>query len=172
MCTVIYGGLGQHAADLIATPQKLITFGKVLAATSPPRHPLTNLAQLLLVDQLVWVIAMTVIRLSILTLYMHIFSAHDRLRLACYIMMVVSLLWGISIFILLVLDCQPLAFNWDKTIPGGYCSNIQAAYLSAHVTNFAIDSSIAFLPAPVLWRLQMPTKRKLVIIFLFSLGLL
>ncbi|KAI0601368.1 hypothetical protein F4775DRAFT_541873 [Biscogniauxia sp. FL1348] len=126
--------------------------------------------KLLLTGNLVWVVAMTFVRLSILSLYIHIFSLHDRFRIACYVLMAAAVSWGVAVFILLALDCQPFAFNWDKTIPGGYCVNIAASYLSAHVINLTIDSSIAFLPTPVLWGLHMPLRRKIGITILFALG--
>lgn len=113
---------------------------------------------------------MTFVRLSILSLYMHIFSLHQKFRMACYVLMVATTAWGIAVFFLLAFDCHPFAFNWDKTIPGGYCVNVKASYLAAHVANLTIDSSIAFLPATVLWGLQMPLRRKVGIIILFALG--
>ncbi|KAI0538970.1 hypothetical protein GGR58DRAFT_466136 [Xylaria digitata] len=153
ICTVKYGGMGKHAVDLATEPEKLLLFGKLLLA-----------------DTLTWVVAMTFARLSILSLYVHIFSLHTRFRVGCYILIAATTLWGIAVFILLALDCHPFAFNWDKTIPGGYCVNIKASYLSAHVANLTVDSSIAFLPAPVLWGLQMPLRKKIAITVLFALG--
>ena len=70
------------------------------------------------------------------------------------------------------LICQPLAFNWDQTIPGGHCGNGVAAYIAAHSINFALDGSLAILPMPVLWGLQMPTRKKIEISIMFSLGTL
>ena len=68
--------------------------------------------------------------------------------------------------------CQPLAFNWDKTIPGGFCADQHAAYISAGIINLIIDVSIIVLPMPMLWGLQMAMMRKVALTAIFSLGAL
>ena len=70
------------------------------------------------------------------------------------------------------LMCRPLAFNWDKTIPGGHCGNEVAAYIAAHTINFIIDVSLAILPMPILWGLQMSLRKKVELSIMFSLGAL
>ena len=68
--------------------------------------------------------------------------------------------------------CQPLAFNWDKTIPGGFCANQQSAYISAGIINLIIDVTIIVLPMPMLWGLQMAFMRKVALTGIFSIGAL
>ncbi|KAJ2998600.1 hypothetical protein NUW58_g272 [Xylaria curta] len=153
--SVVHGGLGQHASDLAVTPWKFITFGKLLIAV-----------------QILWAFSMTFVRLSILTLYIYIFSSHKRFRLACYLMMIISLLWDTGDTLTVFLLCRPLAYNWDKVNVAGVCGNLDAAYLAVHASNFAIDTSIALLPTPVLWNLQIPLKKKIGITAIFALGAL
>ncbi|KJZ72357.1 hypothetical protein HIM_08283 [Hirsutella minnesotensis 3608] len=152
--SVELGGLGQHAVDLAKTPWKLTTFGK-----------------LLIVIQILWCFSMTCIRLSILRLYISLFSINKVFRTACYIMMTVCLLWAAGEVLVVFLLCRPFAYNWDKAINGS-CGNLNAAYLIVHGSNFVIDSSIALLPTPVLWRLKIPRVEKLAIMLMFALGAL
>ncbi|KAI2608560.1 uncharacterized protein GGS25DRAFT_490794 [Hypoxylon fragiforme] len=154
ICSVQYGGLGRHAIELLATPEKLVVFGKLLIAV-----------------QALWAFSMTSIRLSILHLYLHLFTTHRRFRIVCWALMAACLLWALGDLLTVFLLCRPLAFNWNKLIPGR-CGNINAAYLSVHSTNFAIDSTIALLPTPVLWGLQLPIGRKLGVCLMFALGAL
>ena len=86
-------------------------------------------------------------------------------------MAICALFWVFDILVAFLI-CKPVAFYWDQNIPGGHCGNEIAAYLAAHSLNFALDISLAILPMPVLWNLQMPTKRKLEISFMFGLGAL
>jgi hypothetical protein len=120
----------------------------------------------------IWSSAMTCIRLSILNLYMHIISMHPRFRIGCYAVMGAAGAWWLADMLIAFLICRPFAFNWNATIPGGTCSGAGTAYLAVHSFNVALDMSIAVLPAPVLWKLQMKTGRKIAVIFMFALGAL
>lgn len=115
---------------------------------------------------------MTCVRLSMLYLYIHLFSSHRRFPIYCYIFVALCTCWYISNTVIIFLLCRPLAFNWDTTIPGGSCGNINAAYLSIMSANFFLDSGIALLPTMVLLSLQMPTKQKIGIGIMFALGVL
>ncbi len=66
--------------------------------------------------------------------------------------------------------CKPIAYSWDKTIPGGYCTNENLAYLIAGITNLVVDTIVVILPMPMLWGLQVPLSRKLGVAGMFSLG--
>jgi hypothetical protein len=83
-----------------------------------------------------------------------------------------AVIWFVADIIAAFLVCCPVAFNWDPTIPGGRCGNAAAAYIAMHTANIILDASIAVLPAPLLWKLQMKLSRKIGIIFMFSLGAL
>lgn len=119
--------------------------------------------------QILWCFAMTSVRLSILSLYVSLFSRSTVFRITCYVMMTICFLWTIAEMLVVCLICQPFEYNWDKTIAGS-CGNLNDAYLTVHGSNFAIDSSVALLPTPVLWGLKMPTARKLGIILMFAMG--
>ncbi|KAK4156105.1 hypothetical protein C8A00DRAFT_12914 [Chaetomidium leptoderma] len=147
-------GLGRHAIELLSTPWKLVTFGKLLIAI-----------------QILWCASMTTVRLSILSLYVQLFSSSKSFRVACYVFMTICLLWAAGEVLVVFLLCRPFQFNWDKTVEGS-CGNLNAAYLIVHGSNFVIDSSIALLPTPVLWGLKLATPKKLGIMVMFALGAL
>lgn len=68
------------------------------------------------------------------------------------------------------LVCRPLAYNWDKTIEGGRCANVNQDFLAQAIINLLLDITIVSLPLPVLWNLQMKTGKKVSIIIMFSIG--
>ncbi|ROW15063.1 hypothetical protein VPNG_03453 [Cytospora leucostoma] len=148
------GGLGTHGAELVSTPWKLVNFGKLLIAL-----------------QVCWAGAMTATRLSILSLYVHVFIERNTFRMYCYTMMAVTMLWCIGELLTVFLICRPLAYNWDSSIDAT-CGNTIGGYLSVHIFNFVIDLTIALLPAPVLWKLHMPQGKKFGLTIIFALGAL
>lgn len=68
--------------------------------------------------------------------------------------------------------CQPFAYNWDKTIPGGRCGNADAAYISIAALDIAGDAMIILLPMPMVWKLNISLSNKLGLSFLFALAFL
>ena len=68
------------------------------------------------------------------------------------------------------LICHPLAFNWNKQLRG-HCGNATSQEIGPAAVNMILDLSIVMLPLPVLWSLQMPLKRKVMLSDILSLGL-
>lgn len=111
---------------------------------------------------------MTSVRMSILFLYLRLFNKNRGFRIACYVLLVVNTLWFVGEMCVVWLICQPAASNWDSSIKG-YCGNLSAAYIAVHVSNLMVDLLVAGLPVQVLWRLQMPTGKKLGVMAMFAL---
>ena len=68
------------------------------------------------------------------------------------------------------LPCHPIAYNWDKSIPGGHCENQNQTNFAVGVTNLVIDLLVVALPMPMLWKLQLTLSRKLQVMGMFGLG--
>ncbi|KAF3003143.1 hypothetical protein E8E13_008760 [Curvularia kusanoi] len=72
---------------------------------------------------------------------------------------------------LLFLQCKPVAFLWDQTIPGGYCDiNFTDVGLSMGAWSAAMDFVLAILPWPIVMKLNMKRKEKITIACGLSLG--
>lgn len=96
----------------------------------------------------------------------------ERFVLVVYIMMGVVLVYWIGFSLGTVFQCNPIAFNWDRTIPGGTCMVAKTGFLVSGSVNLAIDVILVAMPAPIVWRMQHVTSmKKLGIIAMFSLGL-
>lgn len=63
-----------------------------------------------------------------------------------------------------------MAFQWDKTIPGGHCFNVEAYFKSTSVPNIATDLVILVLPLPMVANLKVTLSRKLGLWFVFLVG--
>jgi len=87
-----------------------------------------------------------------------------------YVMMGFVVAFWIGLVLTGFLICRPIAFNWDKTLHG-QCGSTAGEEISFAIVNMIIDGMIVFLPMPVVWRLQMPVKKKISISCMFGLGL-
>lgn len=67
--------------------------------------------------------------------------------------------------------CQPINYNWNKTISGS-CGDIEEAELGAAGINMILDIVIVLLPLPLVWKLKMPIRKKIGISVTFALGLM
>lgn len=68
-----------------------------------------------------------------------------------------------------VVHCIPVTALWDPTVPA-YCINLDDVILVCSSFNIATDVAILLLPMPELWNLQITTRQKLQLTFLFLLG--
>lgn len=84
-----------------------------------------------------------------------------------------------SIFLFYLVDtifeivmCIPREKIWNPLMTSGYCFDSNAAYMATGVFNVISDFSILILPMLPIWRLQMPLKRKIMMIGVFATGIL
>jgi hypothetical protein len=68
--------------------------------------------------------------------------------------------------------CTPIAYFWDKSIPGGYCLNAEMVWMFNASFNILLDFVIFLLPMRKVSELQMPKKQKIALMMVFALGLL
>jgi hypothetical protein len=93
-------------------------------------------------------------------------------RYATYVVTFLTIGYCITNCVQNLLTCRPVAFNWDKSIPGGRCSTQQAPFLASAIINMSIDVIIFALPMPMLWGLHMNRKKKISLVVIFGLGFL
>lgn len=116
---------------------------------------------------------MSLVKISILDFLLSIFSTHDRFRVPAYILMAITTGYAISFTVVSLAGCSPFAANWDKTsYPNYKCINTSRFYTSQTVIGAVLDFSILLLPIPFVWNLRLPTKKKLGLSLLFSVGIL
>ncbi|KAL8927853.1 MAG: hypothetical protein Q9172_001153 [Xanthocarpia lactea] len=59
------------------------------------------------------------------------------------------------------LQCRPVAYNWDLTIPGGRCMNREAFTKFTNVGNIVTDILILAMPISIVWSLHLPKNKKI-----------
>lgn len=68
--------------------------------------------------------------------------------------------------------CSPRGKIWNPLMTTGHCYNSNASFQATGVFNVISDFVMLFLPMPALWKLQMPTRRKILMMTVFGMGFL
>jgi hypothetical protein len=79
--------------------------------------------------------------------------------------------WCIGTIVAGLLICQPFAFNWDQTIPGGHCGNQILSFQVTGAINILTDVVVLLMPMPLLYSLQLPLTSRVVLIGVFGVGI-
>jgi hypothetical protein len=150
VCLQTRYGLGQHGYDLpedtnISASLELFYYGEAL-----------------------YYITVSLTKVSILFLYLKLFPQRSH-RIFSYSMMVFVILTGLGCTIAGIFQCNPIALAWDLTLKGT-CFNVVALFLANAGLNIAQDFIIYILPAPTLWKVQLPLKQRLALILVFVVG--
>lgn len=117
---------------------------------------------------ILWICATTLVKLSILALCIEIFR-ESLSAIAVWTIGITSIAFWIGIILTACLICQPIAFNWDRSLDGK-CGSTVSEEIALATVNMALDISLVLLPMPVLWRLQMPLWKKVTVTCILSFG--
>ncbi|CAI0649254.1 Satratoxin biosynthesis SC1 cluster protein 4 [Colletotrichum siamense] len=83
--------------------------------------------------------------------------------------MVLVTAWGVSVVIMSLAFCTPIAGFWDHSIPAK-CLSQQVLYYVFGACSIITDVIIFLLPLPALMKLQLPRSQKWYLLGIFSLG--
>lgn len=148
-----HGGVGRHlAANVIEDPGRVLWWAKGLVA-------------------LEWVYGLAVMlpKLAILSFYLLIFDTRP-FRIATYTLAAMISATFLAIGLVATFQCTPLAYDWDKTIPGGHCIDQIAFYKWISLPNIITDIIMLILPLPIIWSLNMSRNQKYGLSAIFVTG--
>lgn len=147
---MISAGLGKHAP---AVPVAMvITFNRWLFAS-----------------QFVYVALITMIKTSVLLMYLRVFPSKN-FRICAFVLQAVVAAWAIAICFVAIFQCSPIQKAWLGPLVEGHCIEIGASFIGNAVPNIATDIAIVCLPVIQVWKLQMNLTQRLSICFIFLLG--
>ena len=115
---------------------------------------------------------MGTIKLSVLFLYLRLFSVGNWMRYsvyACFILVAGAVISGM---LSLMLGCRPVKMMYQWGNEGGTCIDIPTHVLAVSIINMITDFVILILPIPTIWLLHLPTRQKLAVMMVFSIGFL
>ena len=108
-------------------------------------------------------------KLAVILCYLRI-SPQRLFRLSLYITMAFVVGYHISFILALIFACDPVRKSWDATILTGHCINRSAVYLINGILNVVSDFIILLLPLPMIKKIQMPLRQKILVASFFSVG--
>ena len=118
---------------------------------------------------LFWVTAVTLIRFSVILLYIRIFVTRS-FRLTCYAILILNTIFFITTFLSYFLSAIPVGCKWSDTIDCSSAVDAKSIDLLVAVFNLLLDVIVVVLPMPVLWSLQMAVGKKATLSGMFGLG--
>lgn len=149
---VSYCGLGKHMWDL--------QDGQVI-------HVLESL----FIATAIFPALMALIKISVVLLYLGIFPSKG-FRTAAWTAVGFIAVSGLSMELFAIFTCSPVEYTWNKDIrPGSCISDIYPSGMGA-IVGVIQDVTVVVLPAIQVRRLQMKTRRKMLVMGLFCLGAL
>lgn len=132
--------------------------------------------QWLYVGQIVYAPTIFLVKTALLLQYIRLFAPQKTVnRFMWYsariIIVFTGIYYTISTFIT-IFACSPREAIWNPLITDPQCLDNNTAVLITCLFNIASDIIILILPARAVWKLRIPTRKKVGIVLLFAIGLL
>ncbi|KFZ17859.1 hypothetical protein V501_01515 [Pseudogymnoascus sp. VKM F-4519 (FW-2642)] len=144
-------GLGRHDVDI--PPQSLDDLRKCEYTFSVLYNP-----------------ALMATKTSILIFYLCLSKNMKYFRLATYLTIAVVNIAGTILTFFNIFVCDPITKTFSNSSTQK-CIRLVTLYFAASPTNVATDIVILILPIPILTRMQLPRKQKVILVFTFALGI-
>ena len=116
------------------------------------------------------------IKVAIVLQYLRVFSPRQVVNPFVYygswlIMSACATFYTITT-LLTIFACTPREKIWNSLKVDGHCMNYRAIIVSTAIFNIISDLAILLLPVHTIWKLQIPTRKKVAISWLFCTGLM
>ena len=118
---------------------------------------------------MLYLVAMAVLKISVLLLFYRLFSVKRGARLAIRIAIGLVTTFSLAIVFLYVFGCRPTTSLWSP-YPGTRCSGQANVLLGTAVLNLASNFLTLVIPLPLIWRLQTTKKQRLRAMAVLALG--
>jgi hypothetical protein len=137
-------------------------------------------------DQIFYKFTINLTKLSILTLYLRIFT-QPWFVLTCWCCFALVSAYAVASILATVFQCEPINYFWDNHAPSStasrsalaspaspenqpHCINTTAFWLANAIYNIATDIVILVTLPFMIWSLHLPRSQKIGLLFVFGLG--
>ncbi|OHF04244.1 integral membrane protein [Colletotrichum orchidophilum] len=131
---------------------------------------LTGWAKCILAFEIIYFTSIALPKMGIIFLYLRVFNWKGAMRTTAYVLLATLAATSFSLIITACVQCQPIAYWWDRTIPGGKCVDVQAFFHAQSIPGFVLDFFIMALPLRTIWDLKLPTHKRVALIGIFMIG--
>lgn len=118
--------------------------------------------------QVLYIVGVSVYKLSLLCLYVRIFPVRG-VRIGRNVLGGICAAWVVGCLISVLLQCIPLRKVWEPWTEGT-CINLFLTQLVVSIPNIITDIAILALPIPHVWRLQTNLTQRILLCAIFLLG--
>ncbi|KAI1206599.1 uncharacterized protein F4807DRAFT_226546 [Annulohypoxylon truncatum] len=109
-------------------------------------------------------------KFSALFFYHRVFERTSKwFTVARWIVGAMNAAWLVSATINVFLQCTPVNAAWEP-VPGSTCISQWGWFIGTAIPSMVIDLLILIMPMPLLWRLQAPVSRRIMVGVLFLCG--
>lgn len=119
-------------------------------------------------------VTLVFVKLAIVAFLLRIVISRVQ-RAILYTVAALTTIYGVALFLILLLQCRPVSRYWNPFMSGGVCANplliVNALYANSAIC-MVTDFTMAILPVFVVWDLKMNTRTKLAAGFILGLGAL
>ncbi|TQN69079.1 Satratoxin biosynthesis SC1 cluster protein 4 [Colletotrichum shisoi] len=138
-------------------------------------HPalLAGWAKCILAFEIVYFASVALPKMGIVCLYLRVFNWNGTMRTAAHALLATLATLAatsVSFIVTACLQCQPIAFWWDRTIPGGRCVDVQAFFHAQSIPGFVLDFVVMALPLGTIWGLKLPMHKRIALVGIFMVG--
>ena len=119
--------------------------------------------------ELGYTICIATIKISVLISYHWIFGRLKWFRYAVFTLGVLVSIWFFGVFFSVMFQCTPVDKAWYPMKPG-HCIDFKPFLWGNSISNTILDYSILLLPVLPVYKLQMGTIQKILVLASFSLG--
>ncbi|CEJ57789.1 hypothetical protein PMG11_06469 [Penicillium brasilianum] len=144
-------------------------WGQGLSATYFPEENVIPFSKIQYVGGPIYCLALLGFKVALLTSYLRIAGVVKLYRKVILSAIVVCVINQLVFAVIISVSCIPVAKQWDSSIEGK-CIDTIPFYFALAGTSIGLDLVIIALPLPVLWRLQLRLKQKIILAGLFALG--
>lgn len=149
--TVNIAGLGKHKAYLDAHYQS----------------EAKNWPKMLVTFELIYFTAVTLPKMSMLCLYLRVFSWGGRMRQATLVLLATVAVTWLAFVITTLLQCHPLNMLWEKPNETAACIDLRAYFNAQTLPGIFLDFLIMGLPLKTIWGLKLPTAKRVALVGIF-----
>ncbi|OOG00782.1 hypothetical protein ASPCADRAFT_202615 [Aspergillus carbonarius ITEM 5010] len=168
---LVLGGL--IGVDLFSALAYIITYyglGRPLKFV--PDDHLAVFLTLEYASQCAYLVIAATVKASLLVFIMRLFPTHS-VQVAGKTLLTIIAVFTLSGTLALVFQCRPVKAAYDKTLGNASCYPTETSYgilLIQGVIMFVLDVSILALPIRPIWQLQMPVRKRLLVLGLLCVG--
>ncbi|KAL5043936.1 hypothetical protein BDW71DRAFT_110439 [Aspergillus fruticulosus] len=167
-------GIGMAVILCIATEN----WGWVRHIWDVPLDWISMVSKLNLIFQILFSLSCSLTKLSLLWFCKRLLivgnkGIYSTYNIAMIVGMVVVALSSALFVLLSIFQCRPIKAYWDPEPQYPHtCLNDGAIVFSASTINIFTDVLTTILPMPLIWKLKLPTRQRLAVMGIFSLGII